>query len=164
MENNDLTKQPHNTLWDKTRAEPYLEFYDNVITQMDLESFDIKKLKAQDIEALCEDILAQLQETDNKYKKFTKVHFPCTIIMDHQSYPMPFHAGDGLVVTAMFSKYWNKTWGGEIITYHDTEPEDIVSAFPGRIYVSHGTPWNRIQQPNIKADIELQFVQFRLAN
>ena len=73
------------------------------------------------------------------------------IIMNYESYPDPFHAGDGLVVSVMMSKYWNKTWGGEIITYHDTEPEDIVSAFPGRIYVSHGTPWVRIQQPNIKA-------------
>ena len=82
------------------------------------------------------------------------------MIMNYESYPDPFHAGDGLVVSVMMSRYWNKTWGGEIITYHDTEPEDIVSAFPGRIYVSHGTPWVRIQQPNIKAEIELEILLY----
>jgi len=165
IKGNRRNQEPgQNTLWDETRAEPYLEFYDNVITQMDLEAFDIKTMETRDLAELCENVLENLKQTDIKFRNYSKVHFPMTMIMNYESYPDPFHAGDGLVVSVMMSKYWNKTWGGEMITYHDTEPEDIVSAFPGRIYVSHGTPWVRIQQPNIKAKIELEFLQFRLAN
>ena len=32
-------------------------------------------------------------------------------IYDYNSYPVPFHAGDGLVVSTCFSKAWDKSWG-----------------------------------------------------
>ena len=68
------------------------------------------------------------------------------ISMDYNSYPMLFHAGDGLVVSTCFSKAWDKSWGGEYITYHDTGRRCSIN-ISGRIYVAHGRAWNRISQP-----------------
>ena len=151
------------TLYDETKAEPHVQFYDNAVTQMDVDAYNISSLEEHELHELSVQILNELQGMmPNTFKKYDKVYYPMVISMDYNSYPVPFHAGDGLVVSTCFSKAWDKSWGGEYITYHDTEPEDVVSIFPGRIYVAHGRAWNRISQPNIQAKHKLEFVQFRL--
>ena len=57
---------------------------------------------------------------------------------------------DGYVISVCFAKAWSKNWGGEYITYHDTEPEDVVASFQSRIYVSKGTHGKRLHNQMLK--------------
>jgi hypothetical protein len=153
------------TLYDTTLAEPMLEFYDNIVTQQHVDMIDAYKLSDEEVISLCNDIVEELMNVDRKYARYIgrPVITPHIHTYTYDSYPEPFHAPEnGYVVNVCLAKSWSKNWGGEFITFHSTEPEDIVASYPGRIFVSHGTPWCKISQPNIKAEDDLIYLSFRL--
>lgn len=152
-------------LYDETRSEPDITFFDNIISQMDVDTIDLYSMNNEEITELCESILKELCNSDENMRKYfnSDILYPTIHTYTYDSYPDPFHAPtNGCVVSCCFAKGWSKNWGGEYITFHDTEPEDIISSFPGRVYVSVGTPWCKITQPNIRAKRDLVYLQFRI--
>jgi len=132
---------------------------------MHVDDFDLYNLSDEEVFELCNDIVEELANIDPKFAKYMgrPVIMPSIHTYTYDSYPLPFHAPEnGYVVNVCMAKAWSKNWGGEFISFHATEPEDVVASYPGRIYVSHGTPWCKITQPNIKAEHDLVYLSFRL--
>jgi len=154
-----------NGLFDETKREPDITFFDNVISQMDVDVIDLHSLNDEEVIELCKNILKELCNSDMNMRKYfnSDIIYPTVHTYTYDSYPEPFHGpADGCVISCCFAKGWSKNWGGEYITFHDTEPEDIIASFPGRVYVSEGTPWCKITQPNINAKRDLVYLQFRV--
>lgn len=152
-------------LFDKTLTDPLIEFYDNIVTQQHVDMYNLYEMSDEDILSFCSDIVEELANIDRKYMRYVgkPVHTPAVHTYTHDSYPSPFHAPEnGYIINVCMAKAWSKNWGGEFISFHSTEPEDVIASYPGRIYVSHGTPWCKITQPNIKADYDLVYLSFRL--
>lgn len=152
-------------MYDKSLTEPMIEFYDNVVTQMHVDQTDLYGMSDEEVFSLCGDIVDELAGIDRRYARYVgkPVATPHIHTYTYDSYPQPFHAPEGgYVVNVCMAKAWSKNWGGEFISYHATEPEDVLASYPGRIYVSHGTPWCKITQPNIKAEYDLVYLSFRL--
>lgn len=152
-------------MFDETRTEPELVFYDNMVSQMDTELIDLYEKSDEEIVGICKQVLQEVCTNNPEMRRYMNadILYPTVHTYTYDDYPAPFHApADGYVISVCFAKAWSKNWGGEYITYHDTEPEDVLASYPGRIYVSKGTPWNKITQPNVKAKHPLVYLQFRI--
>lgn len=152
-------------LYDETKAEPIVTFYDNMVTQMDIDNLDLYEMSDEEIIKVCKQILEEVCTSNAEMRRYmnSEILYPLVHTYTYDDYPTPFHAPeDGYVINVCWAKGWSKNWGGEYISFHDTEPEDIIASYPGRIYVSKGTPWCKITQPNIKAKRPLVFLQFRI--
>ena len=166
MRINELTPfEKAELLYDDTKSEPELIFFDNVITQMEVESIDIKNSKPEELEQTCKDICKELASADPDFRWLINadIIFPMIINLKSDEYNAPFSAPkNGYVISVCWAKSWSKVWGGEYITYHDTEPEDVLASFPGRVYISKGTAFSKFASPNVKAKQELMYLQFRV--
>ena len=152
-------------LYDGTKSEPQITFFDNIVTQMEVDTIDIKNSKSEELEQVCKDICKELASADTEFRWLINadIIFPMVIELKNDEYNAPFSAPEsGYVISICWSKSWSKIWGGEYITYHDTEPEDVISSFPGRVYVSKGTAFSKFALPNVKAKQELVYLQFRV--
>ena len=164
-EENMTQKYKSDNLVDLTSTQPSVTFYDRIITQMEVDEFDLYAMSDDEIYDLCEKIMKEIGASDPDMKKYIDADIlqPSVHTYTYDSYPEPFHAPkDGYVISVCWAKGWSKNWGGEFITYHETEPEDVLSSYPGRVYISKGTPWCKITQPNIDAKQPLVYLQFRI--
>ena len=58
------------TLFDETKAEPHVQFYDNAVTQMDVDAYNISSLEEHELHELSVQILNELQGMmPNTFKK-----------------------------------------------------------------------------------------------
>ena len=55
------------TLFDETKAEPHVQFYDNAVTQMDVDAYNISSLEEHELHELSVQILNELQGHDAKH-------------------------------------------------------------------------------------------------
>lgn len=152
-------------LYDHTKSEPQITFFDNVVTQMEVDTIDIKNNKPEELEKLCKNVCKEIAGADADFRWLLNadIHYPMVLQVKNDEYNAPFNAPEnGYVISVCWSKSWSKIWGGEYITYHDTEPEDVISSFPGRVYISQGTAFSKFATPNVKAKQELIYLQFRV--
>ena len=62
------------TLYDETKAEPQVQFYDNAVTQMDVDAYNISSLEEHELHELSVQILNELQGMmPNTFKKYDKM-------------------------------------------------------------------------------------------
>lgn len=156
-------------LVDDNDSEPCVWFYDNVITQNDVDIIHPYDMTPEELQELSANILTELRMANpEQFRRYTEknIVYPMVTRYTYDTYPVPF-AGpteSGLTIAACFAKSWNKNWGGEFMTFHQTEPEDIISTYPGRVFVLEGTAWCKISQPNVNAKENLDYLFFRLVN
>ena len=152
-------------LWDPNNTEPEVQVIDTILKEADLENTDIIEQTEEELLQTCKDVIVEMlneiPELEDELKG--EVVFPQLHSITFADYPLPFFAPEnGKTVTVVFNSKWNKTWGGEYITYYKTKPRDVVSIMPGRIFINEGSAWCKVTQPNIKATTPLTYLQFRI--
>jgi len=152
-------------LWDPNNQEPMVQVIDAILNEEDLDNTNITEQTEEELFQTCKDVISEIlkevPELENDLKG--EVVYPLVCTSSFADYPLPFFAPEnGKTITVVFNSMWNKSWGGELITYYKTKPKDVVSIMPGRIFMSEGSAWCRITQPNINATVPLTYLQFRL--
>jgi len=145
-------------------VEPELKVFDLVIGQQQLEETDLDNV---DIEELAEDIKQELCMSDPMLRRYLSAKPQLVQLFEYTSdiYPSPLQGpGRGVQVAVCLSKAWSKDWGGEIISFEECEPKDVVASYPGRITVVYNEAWWKISQPNIRAEEPLKYLFFALVN
>jgi len=163
MENPILFNQDN--LWDPNNNEPVVQVVDAILKEADLENTIINEQTEEELVQTCKDVidemLNEIPELADELKG--EVVHPQVHSITFVDYPLPFFAPEnGKTVTVIFNSTWNKTWGGEFITYYKTKPQDVVSIMPGRIFINEGSAWCKVAQPNIRATVPLTYLQFRI--
>ena len=152
-------------LWDPSNEEPMVQVIDAIFTEEDLDNSNITEQTEEELIQTCKDVISEIINEIPEYEDDLKgeVVYPIVCTSNFADYPLPFFAPEnGKTITVVFNSSWNKTWGGEFVTFYKTKPKDIVSIMPGRIFISEGSAWCRVTQPNIRATVPLTYLQFRL--
>ena len=90
-------------MYDKTRVEPELCFYDNMVSQMDTELIDLYEKSNEEIVDICKQVLQEICTNNPEMRRYmnSDILYPSVHTYTYDDYPAPFHAPeDGYVISA----------------------------------------------------------------
>ena len=81
-------------MFDETRTEPELVFYDNIVSQMDTELIDLYEKSDEEIVGICKQVLQEVCTNNPEMRKYmnSDILYPTVHTYTYDDYPTPFHA------------------------------------------------------------------------
>jgi len=139
--------------------------FDNGVSQQQIEEL---VLEDEDMQEIAEEVKDLIVNHFPQYRKYFNSEPKLVELVEYKydEYPEPIRGvsnNKGITVLVCLARYWSKHWGGDVLGYHRTEPVEVVSSYPGRIIVSEGDNWVKVSQPNVSAETQLHYLQFKLA-
>lgn len=163
--NDKVIRRERQPLCNIPGVEPEVDVYDLLVQQQQID--EMEDFDTVDADELAEDIKKVLCETDPNMRRYldTKPEEVSKFKIEYDNYPTPMRGpNNGVDVLVCFAKNWSKDWGGEIITFEECDPKDVIASYPGRIVVNKNEAWIKVSQPNVRAEEELKYLFFTLSN